>query len=306
MMPVFLNSIQVFGMYDVNFEQTFIRNNVVETTNHIRISNDDEADMWSAVIELFTSIGEYVIYPTDFEDDWVVIITYSVWDEPISLFDKPFKTIQVKIENVNGRIIEEAHEIRDDVYIEIINDQHVIAGFSKLEPQIIEHIGQLHFYRWNPRLSNIDCINDYTQYFLNFHNRWYKEDPIGYREEMEGVLSFMRSQFESLTIIGESKGTPFNVFIVEKDTMIETPLEKMDDDFQNMFLVYGEFRKYKDDIAGAMGFYMIDCKASLYISLFTTMLTSAYERSKSQFFFMYWNDEKLEKLTKTYVSQMDY
>jgi hypothetical protein len=306
MMPVFLNSIQVFGMYDVNFEQTFIRNNVIETTNHIRIKNDDEADMWSAVIELFTSIGESVIYPTDFDDDWVVIITYSVWDEPISLFDRPFKTIQVKIESVKGKIIEEAHEIRDDVYIEITNDQHAIEGFSKLEPQVIEHISQLHFYRWNPRLSNIDTINVYSQYFLNFHKYWYKEDPIGYREEMEGVLSFMRTQFESLTIVGESAKQPFNVFIVERDTMIETPLEKMDDDFQNMFLVYGEFRKYKDCIAGAMGFYMIDCKASLYISLFTTMLTSCYERSKSQFFFMYWDDEKLDKLTKTYVSQMNY
>jgi hypothetical protein len=36
------------------------------------------------------------------------------------------------------------------------------------------------------------------------------------------------------------------------------------------------------------------------------MLAGAIERSKSQFFFMYWDDEKLEKLTKTYISQMDY
>jgi hypothetical protein len=306
MMPVFLNSIQVFGMYGVNFEQTFIINNKVQTTNHIRIKNEDEADMWSAIIELFTSIGESVIYPTDWKEDWVVILTYSIWDEPLDYYDRPFKIIQVKIECTNGEIIEEAHEIQDGIYIEIPNDTHSKEGASKLEPQVIENISQLHFYRWNPRLSNLDCINDYSYYFLNFHKHWYVEDPINYREEMESVVSFMRDKFESLIIKYEPPRTIFEVLIVESDMQIEIPLERMDDDFQNMYLAYGEFKKYKDNIAGVMGFYMTDCKASMYISLFTSMLAGALERSKSQFFFMYWDDEKLEKLTKTYISQMDY
>lgn len=304
--PIFLNSIQVYGLFGVNIEKTFIRNDIVETVNHIRITNDDEADMWSTVIELLTSISDEVIYPTSSEEDWIVILIYSEWDTPLDAFDKPFKTVQVKIESVAGEISEEAHIIRNGIYEVIDNDNHQFPTVSKLDPRIINDISKLNFYRWNPRLSNLDCVYDYSTYFLKFHEKWYKENSIEYREEMEAVLHSLRDGFESLTIVSGEYHKAFNIFVTEKYSEMEISLDRMDDDFQNFFLAYGEFKFFKDYQAGTLGFYMLDCKSKLYISILTSMLVSAFEKSQSQFFFMYWDDQHLDKLEKVYISQMNY
>ena len=302
---IFLNSIHIFGLYNVNYEKVFIKNNIISTVNHIRITSDDEADMWSSIIELLTSVGDKPIYPLDSEDDWVIIIVYSIWDTPIDLYNAPLKTIQVKIECINGEIIEEAHEIKNDRYEIIENDNHQMENVSKLNPGIINDIVRLNFYRWNPRLTNLDCIFDFTPYFMTFHHRWYRDDPVGYVEEMESVLHTLREGFEYIKVVVNDELKTFNVYIIERYSQMEIPLEKMDNDFQNFFLSYAEFKKYKDDSAGVMGFYMIDCKSKLYISIFTAMLAGGYQKSNSQFFFMYWEDTVLEKLEKTYISQMD-
>lgn len=304
--PVFLNSIHVHGLYECSFEQTFIKNNRVEPINRIRINSEDEADMWSAVIEILTSLGDYTTYPSRDSQDWIIIFVYSVWDTPLDLFDKPYRTVQVRIECIDGQINESAYEIRDGLYIEIDNDNHSTDGFSHLDSRVLEDIGKLNFYRWNPRLDNVDVICDFDAYFLGFHQKWYNQDPVGYKEELEGVLHSLRNSFEELIIDKNERNNTIKLSILENDTKVIIPIDRMDDDFRNFFYSYAEFKYYKDYQSGCMGFYMIDCKSSIYISIYITMLASTYTETQSQFFFMYWNDDKLDKLQRNYIAQMDY
>lgn len=305
-MPVFLNYISVSGLCENYYNQRFIGQSCkIDKVNHIRLSTNDDENMWSCLIEIICSIADDLAYPC-LDHDWEILIEYSVWGEPLVYYDRPSQIITLKIECQDGKITEESY--RDDgtnVFEMNYNARENRPNYSKFLPEIKQDLADMPFYRWNPRLSE-NSISAYENYFLKMHDSWYRSNPENYVEEMESILSFINPHtFGHLDIKVNELSNKISYFIVEKNVGNVVEIRSMDDDFKNFFYSYAQFKRFKDYESAFMAFFMTDCKAPIYISAFTTMLVESFNDINSQFFFIYWEEAKIDKMWITHIKQQD-
>ena len=304
---IFLNSLTISNLEGGYFYKEFIKNHNVKPLNVIEVSTEEEANMWSTFIEIISCISCHSDIP-EVEGNWSIIIEYSTWDYPVHFFNKSSAIIQVKIKCENGIISEEANEISSEEYILIPNDDHGTKELSKLKQVVIDDLERIAFYRWNPRIYK-DSICDFQNHFLLLHDQWCAIDKFAYEEEVNGILTYLTAsqyvmkstEFDTIRKVkieeipcrleaiiinsGNSVKKQYRYMIYKDFTDNAVDVRGMEDDFQNFFYSYAEFKKFKDNTTGAMGMLMLDVNTELYFDIYKKQIPNNCE---SQFFFIKW------------------
>ena len=308
---IFVNSITISNLEGGYFHQEFVKNHNVKPLNVIEVSTEEEANMWSTFIEIITSIGSYCDYPI-IEGDWTIIVEYGCWEYPVHYFNRASNIVQVKIKCQNGKITEEANEISSGEYQTIENEEHSSKGFSKLKNEVVQDLERIAFYRWNPRIYN-DTICDFANHFLILHDQWCALDKLRYEEEMNNVLTYLTAsehvmkstefgnnrqmnieeipcRLEAIPMgVNSSSKKQYKYMLYKDFTDNAEDIRGMEDDFQNFFYSYAEFKKYKDQTTGTMGILMLDVNSELYFDIYKKQIP---EECESQFFFIKWKTKK--------------
>lgn len=299
---IFLNSVIINGLEGCYYHKEFVINHNVKQVNEIFVESEEDARMWCSFIEILTNIAEDIEYP-DLEGTWSLTIEYSSWSLPVDLYTKADNIIRVVIECNEGKITESAYVVEENNLILIPNHDHASQGFSHLDHNIIEDLGKLNFYRWNPRIKDYYIIQDYANYFLKLHDDFVRRKGQVYIDEIQSMVEFINPVFSARIEFQVLSSNQYK-YTIFKDTPNFNEdrgidVRNMDDDFQNFFYSYSEFKSFKDENSGTMGLFMLNAKSQIYVEAYKKALEYSDSRCKSQFFFIQWNKEKIQELKQT-------
>ncbi len=310
---IFLSKIYVTNLKGCSESYMFSSDRKNYTVNEVCVNSEEEADMWSALIEILNCIACCAQIPY-MDEDWQIVIVYERWDNPIVFFDNPSEIIKVVISCKDGILTENAYEITSTaIPVPPDNDSNLkIVGKSNLPKVIIDDFYYFNLYRWNPRYNEDRVLSDDKDYFLSMHDKWCRQDRELYEQEMNAVMQHMFPEnFESLEAVNHkyemdsTNPSKFTYLIYDKYTGNGTIITNCDDHIQNFFYSYVEFKKYKDFESGMFGLFLTDCYSSVYINLFKKMISGCNSDKNSQILFIRWSDDILEEKNKSkFASRM--